>query len=162
MFNQELLPIYLNDHLAGSTAGGDLARRTAASNEGTEFGEPLADLAAQIDADRRQLIDVMGALEVKENQLKVGAFWLAEKLGRLKLNGRLVGYSPLSRVVELEGLITGVRGKRGLWRALAAAAPNEPRLANFDFAQLTARADEQLEQLDALHARAIEVMLAAG
>jgi hypothetical protein len=41
--------------------------------------------------------------------VKIGAGWLAEKLGRLKLNGRLLEYSPLSHLIEradeqLEGL----------------------------------------------------------
>jgi hypothetical protein len=159
VFSSELLPIYLNDHLAGATAGRDLARRAAASNEGTEFGEFLAGLAADIDADKRQLEDVMERLEVRHDQLKVGAGWLAEKLGRLKLNGRLTSYSPLSRVIELEGLGSGVRGKLALWQALAVAAADEPRLADIDFDQLAARAIEQLAGIDKLHARAVSVML---
>jgi hypothetical protein len=160
VFSRELLPIYLNDHLALATAGRDLARRAAGSNDGAELGDFLADLAAQIEADRAQLLDVMTELEIGEDSLKVGAVWLAEKLGRLKLNGRLLDYSPLSRVIELEGLASGVRGKAALWRALAAAVPAEPRLASFDFAHLTARAEEQLEAIDAQHARAVELMLA--
>ena len=38
------------------------------------------------------------------------AGWVAEKAGRLKLNGSLLTYSPLSRLVELEGLSLGVEG----------------------------------------------------
>ncbi|MEA2496852.1 MAG: hypothetical protein QOJ29_4763 [Thermoleophilaceae bacterium] len=160
MFSGELLPIYLNDHLAGATAGRDLAHRAASSNEGTEFGPFLTDLAGQIDADRAQLEDVMARLEVATDQVKVGVFWLGEKLGRLKLNGRLLDYSPLSRMIELEGLTAGVRGKLALWRTLAAAAPAEPRIADIDFPQLIARAEEQLAGLDEHHARAVELMLA--
>ena len=158
--SRELLPIYLNDHLAGATGGRDLAKRAAGQNDGSELGEALARLAADIDADRDQLLRVMDALEVREDALKQGAGWLAEKLGRLKLNGRLLEYSPLSRVVEVEGLTLGVRGKLGLWRTLAAAAPDDPRLADFDFTQLVARAEEQLALLDGLHAHAAEAMLA--
>ena len=161
MFSDELLPIYLNDHLAGSTAGLELARRAARSNQETEFAGFLDDMAAQIEADRAQLEEVMARLEVKPNHVKVGAFWLGEKLGRLKLNGRLLSYSPLSRVVELEGLISGVNGKRSLWRALVIAAPSEPRIAEVDFAELIARADEQIQGLERNHARAVELMLAA-
>ena len=35
----------LQDHLAGSTAGLELARRTRGANEGTEYGPPLARIA---------------------------------------------------------------------------------------------------------------------
>ena len=161
MFSGELLPIYLNDHLAGSTAGTDLARRAAKSNRGTEFGDFLARLAGEIEADRAQLEEVMDRLKVHRNPAKVGAGWLAEKLGRLKLNGRLLEYSPLSRVIELEGLITGVNGKRSLWRTLAAAAPGEPRIADIDFDALGERASGQAGELEENHRRATEAMLAS-
>jgi hypothetical protein len=161
MFSSDLLPIYLNDHLAGSTIGRELARRAAGSNQGTELGDFLADLAAQIEADRAQLEDVMTRLDVHVDTMKVTAGWLAEKVGRLKLNGRLLEYSPLSRVVELEALISGVNGKLALWRALAIAAPQEPRIAEVDFVQLIARAEEQLAGLWDHHSHAIAAMLAA-
>jgi hypothetical protein len=161
MFSSELLPIYLNDHLTGSTIGRELAQRAAKSNEGTELGDFLQDLAAQIAADRAQLEDVMARLDVQRDVLKVSAGWLGEKIGRLKLNGRLLDYSPLSRVVELEALISGVNAKLALWRALAINAPQEPRIAEIDFTQLVARAEEQLAGLWAHHGRAVELMLAA-
>jgi hypothetical protein len=161
MFSSELLPIYLNDHLAASTGGAELARRAAGSNHGTEFGDFLENFAAQVEADRAQLEDVMARLNVSRDQLKVGAGWLAEKIGRLKLNGRLFEYSPLSRVVEIEALIAGVNGKLALWRALAVAAPEEPRIADIDFVHLIGRAEEQLAGLWAHHSGAVETMLAA-
>jgi hypothetical protein len=160
--SRELMPIYLNDHLAGATGGSDLAHRAASSNEGTALGDFLADLAGQIDADRAQLEDVMARLGVTRDPVKAGAVWLAEKLGRLKLNGRLLEYSPLSRVIELEGLIAGVNAKLALWRTLAAAAADEPRIAEIDFAQLIQRGDEQLEGLKEHHAQAVQTMLAAA
>jgi hypothetical protein len=160
--SRELLPIYLNDHLAGATAGSDLAHRAAGANEGSELGDFLADFAGQLEADKAQLEDVMARLDIGRDPLKVGAGWLAEKLGRLKLNGRLLEYSPLSRVIELEGLIAGVSGKRMLWLTLAAAAPDEPRIADIDFTQLVERADEQLEGLTTHHAGAVETMLDAS
>jgi hypothetical protein len=161
MFSSELLPIYLNDHLAGAGTGLELARRAAKSNQDTELGDFLRDLAAQIEADRAVLEDVMARLDVTRDQLKIGAGWLAEKLGRLKLNGRLLEYSPLSRVVELEGLIAGVNGKRALWKVLAAAAPSEPRIADIDVSHMIARAEEQLAGLESHHSRAAELMLEA-
>jgi hypothetical protein len=161
MFSSELLPIYLNDHLTGSTFGHELAQRAASQNRGTELGDFLEDLAAQIAADRAQLEDVMARLDVGRDVIKVNAGWVAEKVGRLKLNGRLRDYSPLSRVLELEGLISGINGKLALWRALAIAAPQEPRVADVDFVQLIARAEEQLAGLWDHHSHAIAAMLAA-
>lgn len=159
--SRDLLPIYLNDHLAASVAGCELARRAAGANEGTELGDFLGWLAAEAEADQAQLEDVMERLEAGRDQIKVGAGWLAEKLGRLKPNGRLLAYSPLSRVIELEGLIAGATAKLALWRTLAAAAPREPRIADVDFVRLARRAEEQLDGLGRQHAGAIEAMLSA-
>jgi hypothetical protein len=156
-----LLSIYLNDHLAGATVGVELARRARGSNrESTDFGEPLADLCAEIEADRTTLQRVMEELGVRRDPLKVKAGWLGEKLGRLKLNGQLRGYSPLSRVVELEGLVVGIGGKAELWATLRRALGSEWR--GFDFAALAERALRQREQADDLQSRAVDAMLSAG
>jgi hypothetical protein len=72
---------------------------------------------------------------------------MAEKAGRLKPNGQIRGYSPLSRLVELEGLEIGVTGKRSLWQALSHAFTDDARLAGFDLEALVARAEQQLEGL---------------
>lgn len=142
-----LLSIYLNDHLAGAVAGVELARRARASNEGTELGAALKELCVEIEADRQTLREVMDRLGVAPSRLKPPAAWAAEKLGRLKPNGQLRGYSPLSRVVELEGLCAGTAGKRQLWSALQRTFGAE--LPGFDFAALVARADAQHERLEA-------------
>ena len=61
----------------------------------------------QIEEDVDSLQEVMDRLDVKPDRVKEAMGWTAEKLGRLKLNGQLLGYSPLSRLVELEGLMLG-------------------------------------------------------
>ena len=43
------LSTYLNDHPAGSTAGIELAKRSASSNAGTPYGDFLAGLVQEID-----------------------------------------------------------------------------------------------------------------
>jgi hypothetical protein len=148
-----LLAIYLNDHLAGATAGVELARRLRGSNEDDPaFGPELAEICAEIEADRETLEAVMDRLEVGPSRLKPLAAVLAERLGRLKLNGRLWGYSPLSRLDELELLQLGVTGKRRLWRALEHTHSGE--LSGFDLGALAERATGQLRRLEALHLKA--------
>jgi hypothetical protein len=141
-----LLAIYLNDHYAGSTAGVELARRARAGNEGNGLGGLLNRLADEIEEDRSTLAAVMEAVGVKRDPLKPRLAWAGEKLGRLKLNGQLTGQSPLSRVVELEGLELGITGKASLWRALGELA--DPRLEAFDFESLAERARRQREELE--------------
>jgi hypothetical protein len=142
----DLLAIYLNDHLAGSTVGLELTRRARGSNEGSELGDFLAELVAEIEQDRAALEEVMTAVGAGRDRLKVAGAWAGEKAGRLKLNGSLLGYSPLSRVVELEALALGVTGKLALWRMLRSLG--DPRLAGFDFDELTVRAERQRDRLE--------------
>ncbi len=160
MPERRLLTIYLQDHWAGSTAGLELAKRTAGANRGTEFGPPLGDIAREIDEDRAELRRLMARLEVSPDPVKTGAAWGAEKLGRLKLNGRLRGYSPLSRVVEIEGLISGVSGKLSLWRALQQVAPRVEQLDAAQLRELEERAERQLERLHGLRDRAADLAFA--
>ncbi len=149
------LPIYLNDHYAGSTLGVELAKRTAKNNEGNaEFGPPLSRLASEIDEDRESLKRIMDRLDVSEDRIKASVFWLGEKVGRLKPNGELLQFSPLSRVVELEGLITGVSGKLSLWRTLMELAEREERLDEGELEVLAGRAEDQLLRLHALRGAA--------
>ncbi len=82
--------------------------------------------------------------------------WLGEKLGRLKPNASLVHRSPLSDVVELEGLRLTVQGKLGCWRALRVVADHDARVAAQEMDILVGRAEDQARRVDVLHRRAVE------
>jgi hypothetical protein len=154
----ELLAIYLNDHLAGASAGVELARRLRASNEDDpEFGPALAEVCAEIEADRETLEAAMDRLGVSRSKLKPLAAVLGERVGRLKPNGQLRGYSPLSRLDELELLQIGVVGKQRLWRALEHTHASD--LAGLDLGALAERATGQVERLEALHLKAAALAL---
>ncbi|MGH7484740.1 MAG: hypothetical protein ACREMY_03920 [bacterium] len=141
-----LLSIYLNDHLAGSTIGVALARRACAKNRGTPLGDHLERLTSEIESDRETLERLVAQLGVRRNRLKAFGAWATEKLRRLKLNGQLAGYSPLSRLVELESLYLGITGKRELWRALQRTLGTDAR--GFDFEELDRRAERQAANLE--------------
>lgn len=156
-----LLAIYLNDHLAGASLGVELARRLRSSNRGSaEFGATLEQLCGEIESDRRILAGVIDRLEISPSRLKPAAAWLAEKLGRLKLNGQLRGYSPLSRVVELEGLCVGITSKIELWAVLRNSLGAQWQ--GFNFEQLTERAVAQLVAVEELHRRAAALAFPAA
>lgn len=150
-----LLAIYLNDHLAGATAGRELARRATGSNRGSSYGFFLADLADQIDADRDSLLEIMRVVNVRVDRIKVLGGWGVEKLGRLKFNGRLRGYSPLSRIVEFEALSLGVHGKLALWRTLRELDLAELTSAPVPLADLIIRAEQQLAGLESHRLQAV-------
>ena len=158
--NRRLLGIYLNDHLAGAAVGVDLARRCRARHGDEPLGRALDDLIEEIVQDRATLEDVMAALRIPSDRLKLVAGSVGEKLSRLKLNGQVFGYSALSRLEELEGLHAGVTAKQRMWISLREIAPREPRLDRFDFAALTERAQRQLDVLEQFRRTAATLALA--
>jgi hypothetical protein len=143
---RRLLSIYLNDHLAGATAGLELARRARGANEGTELGRFLARLSAEIAADRRTLEWLIDELGIRRDRVKAIAAWGAEKVGRLKLNGQLIGYSPLSRLVELELLQVGITGKLLMWQALERRFAEPP--GGLNLRELIERAEGQRSEVE--------------
>ncbi len=156
-----LLAIYLNDHFAGSIAGVALARRCLSNNERSELGTFLRGLVAEIADDQATLSQLMDELSIPRSKAKIGAAWTAERIGRLKLNGRVTGYSPLSRLVELEGLSVGIEGKRLLWLVLAQVRETDRRLSQRDFETLAERARTQRERLEP-HRQAAAVVALGG
>jgi hypothetical protein len=159
-FGEDRLSIYLNDHLAGATAGVSLARRAAANNRSTDYGHVLEAVAGDIEEDRRALVDVMRRLSVGQDRVKLALAWGAEQASRLKPNGELLGYSPLSRLEELEALSLGVEGKLGMWRALRRTHGDDPRLRGVDLDALVERAQSQRRRLERQRARAADEALA--
>jgi hypothetical protein len=155
------LRIYLNDHLAGAALGIGVARRLHESNkDDTAMAKPLARVCAEIEADRGTLEGLMRHLGVRRGSVKPALASAGEKLGRLKPNGRLSGYSPLSRLLELEFLLIGITGKMQLWKALERGLGES--LEEFDFERLAERAARQREVVDELHRDAAERALRSG
>lgn len=142
------LAIYLNDHRAGAEGAEALARRSARSNADNMVGDYLGnEFLPELLDDRALLEALRKRFEVRSNPAKQIVARIAEFVGRAKLNGALAGPTPLGRVLELEALISGVNGKRQLWRTFAALKADDPDL----FEQRLARAHEQLVRLEALH-----------
>lgn len=143
----DLLAIYLNDHLAVGIGWRELAKRATRENEGTPLGEALSEVAEQIAEDVTTLEGIMERLEVPRSPVKGPLAVAGERLARLKLNGRLSGYSPLSRFEELDALTVGIRGKRQFWEVLKDAARLGERVPDVDLDELMRRADAQRERL---------------
>jgi hypothetical protein len=148
------LRIYMSDQLALGILWREVARRAQRRNDGTDLGEALASVAAAIAQDVETFEAIMRRLEIPRSRVKPSLAISAERLGRLKLNGRLVGYSPLSRFEELDFLIMGIEGKKTLWANLRDHAGLAVRLPDVDFDQLIERARRQRSQLEPFHARA--------
>jgi hypothetical protein len=148
MASNEPLGVYLNDHLAGSAAGIELAGKLRDNHQGTELGEAMAALHRDISEDRDTLEELMRTLEVERHPVKEAAGWMLEKLSRLRLNPALTGSAELTRLLETEALSLGIEGKLAMWLALKEAAAADRRLAGTDYDRLIERARGQRRTLE--------------
>lgn len=114
----ERLAIYLNDHRALMTGALSLADRCRSSNEGTALARDLTDHIGAVATDRDAVDDMLSELEAGVDRVKSWGALFGERLGQFKFNGQLFGYSPLSRVLELEGLLTATYSRRAMWDVL--------------------------------------------
>ncbi|MDQ0378965.1 hypothetical protein [Amycolatopsis thermophila] len=148
------LAIYLNDQLALGVGWRELARRAAGNNRGTAAGEALDHVATEIAEDVGTFRSIMDRLGVRQNPLKTAAAFGAERIARIKPNGRLLSYSPLSRFLELEVLTMGIDGKKQLWTTLRDQAGLAERLPDVNFDALIERAAGQRALLEPHRAQA--------
>jgi hypothetical protein len=146
--SNEALGIYLNDHLAGATAGVELAEKLRQSSQGTELGSVMAALHHDIEQDRAALEQLMERLGIRRHPVKQAAGWVFEKLSRLRFNTPLTGDEQLTRLLETETLSLGIEGKLALWRSLKELAAADDRLAAADLDRLIDRAGQQRQTLE--------------
>lgn len=156
------LKIYLRDHLAMARAEIEVCRRIAQKNSGNVVGRTIEELADELDEEARAVDRAMELLHIEPSQLKLAGAWLAEKAGRLKLNGEWTRYSPLSRLLEIEALTAAVEARRALWMTLSDAVHVYPVLKELPIARFLRRGDESLRKLRQLHQKAARTMLKAG
>jgi hypothetical protein len=142
------LAIYMNDQLAAGVLWREVARRSRGQNEGTDVGDALERVAAGIAEDVATFEQIMERLGIGRDRVKPPLAMMAERLGRLKPNGQLRGYSPLSRFAELDFLAMGIEGKKILWMSLRDLAELGARLPDIDFDRLIERAESQRAELE--------------
>jgi len=125
--DRRYLRIYLGDHLAVMRGGRALVSRMQGGGGGDIAGL-LAEAARELDRGDALVTAFLRQIGASRPWVKVGAATVAERVGRLKLNGRLLRPSPLSPLVELEGLGTCLAATAAMWRALGAADVAAPDL----------------------------------
>ena len=141
--NPDLLGVYCNDHLAAATGGIELVSRMLGRFRGTEHEQPLEQLLDELREERAGIRSTMAALEIPVREYKQIASWVAEKVSRGKLNGRLLSRSPLSDLIEFEFIATAVLAKRAGFETLRALAEVDPRVDGELFRRLIDQADQQ-------------------
>jgi hypothetical protein len=145
--NADLLGIYVNDHMAASTGGVELVSRMLSRHRGTRYEPHLERLLDQLREERSAHMAMAAALGIPVRSYKQLGTWVAEKLSRAKLNGRLFSRSPLSDLVEFEFIATAVLAKRAGFETLLEVAAVEPRLDRALLERLVDQADAQHQWL---------------
>jgi len=133
----------------------------AGTHEGSDLGRELERMVGEFESEREDLKKLIEVLDSAPDRLKVAGGWLMEKAGRAKLNGRLFSYSPLSKVIELEGLRLGVEGKLSMWLALRMLAEKDERLRAIDLEGLVDQARSQRDLLEGERLKAVTEALSS-
>ncbi len=144
----DLLGIFMNDQLALGIGGRALARRALRNPAGTPLGDARAGGAEGIAEDVETFERMMAAVGVPRSAVKGPLAIAGERAARLKMNGRVTSYSPLSRFLELDVLTIGIGGKPQLWTTLRDLAGLGERLPDVDFDELIRRAHEQHDAIE--------------
>lgn len=145
---QEPLHVYLNDHLAGATAGVDLATSAAERHDG-ELGEFFAQLADEITADLNTLTSLMDQLDAHHSGAKEVLAKAGSKLSESKFSGDSTDDPEFGTFLTLETLSIGVEGKHCMWTALKVVEDSVPELAALGVDTLVERAQSQRDRLEA-------------
>ncbi len=154
------LTTYLADHAAASVAMIELAKRSRENNKKTELGDFLGGVVAMLEKEHHELERMIEEMDSSDSTIKNIAAWGAEKLGRLKLNDALLGYSRLSRVVELEGLVAAAEIKIAMWKALKAHAAENREFPDCDIDGFIRQNEKLKEKLEEYHLAAARIAFA--
>ena len=144
----EHLATYLNDHLAGSVVAVELMDNLETAYADTPIANFVNGIRMEVEADQRELQQLMSRLEISESRTRQVSAWLTEKLTELKLRLDDSARGNLRLFESLEALSLGIEGKKSLWLGLAAAAEISPQLRLLDYERLQARAEEQRSRVE--------------
>jgi hypothetical protein len=153
---ERLLGLYLDDHRAGAAGGVALARRMLEENPDNYLTATMRELTVEIERDRQVLDDVIRRLRHSPNRIKMVMGAASAWMGRLKANGYIRQYSPLSRLEEFEMLSAGLLSKASLWRSCGLSLAGRAELAELDFDALCQRAESQRAKLEAHRTRIVD------
>jgi hypothetical protein len=90
----------------------------------------------------------MARLDISVSSTRKASVWLAEKMTDLKLRIDDPQGGSLRLLGSLEARSLGIKGKRSLWLALAAAAEKSPWLKLIDYTYLAERAHERRARVE--------------
>jgi hypothetical protein len=139
--------VYLNDHLAGATAGADRAKQAAERHDG-ELGEFFAQLADEVGADYNTLTSLMDQMDAHASGAKEVLAKAGSEISEAKFSGESMDDPEFGTFITLETLSIGVEGKLCMWKALKVVADDYPELSSTDIDTLIERAQSQRDKIE--------------
>ena len=127
----------------------ELLDRLGQLSSGTDREELFLLLRQEIKQDQQIVKLLLRSVGGKESKVRNAAAWLTEKVGEAKLQLDDSDNGQFQLFEALEALGLGIQGKLGLWRALSAAASQEPEIGKLDLARLEQRARDQFDRVEA-------------
>jgi hypothetical protein len=140
------LDVYLNDHLAGATAGVNLAQMAAEEHQQDEHGPFFAEIASEIKQDYGTLERLMEELGTDKSAGKTAVAEMGSKFMAPKFKG---DDDALNAFITIETLSIGIEGKVCMWQALKRVEDAYPTLEKFGLDELLERAQSQRDRLEA-------------
>lgn len=140
------LDTYLNDHIAGATAGTNLAKMASEEHQTDEHGPFFSEIYAEIQADYETLQELATALGVDLSASKTALAEVGSKMMGPKFTAG--DDDELNAFVTLETLSIGVEGKVCMWKALKTVEGDYEAFKQFDIDELLGRAESQREKLE--------------
>jgi hypothetical protein len=141
------LEVYLTDHLAGATAGVNLAEMAAEEHRSDEHGPFFGEITSEIKADHAKLESLIADLGVQKSATKTAAAELGSKIMAPKFVGG--DDDNLNAFITLETLSMGVEGKICMWKALKTVEDGYPTLKSYDLDELISRGESQRQRIEA-------------
>jgi hypothetical protein len=156
------LTVYLNDHLAGSSAAVALLDHLKALyRPGSERRRFFATLQIEVEDDSTVLRQLIRARGGEERRARSAVGWLMAKLTAAKLQVDDPA-GPLHIFEALEALELFFDGNHALWRALQAARERVPQARSLDLAGLERRAKSQYERAESMRLQLAPQALSAA
>jgi hypothetical protein len=144
------LSVYLNDHLAGATAGLEILDRLCDLLKDTEFADDIKAVRDEVAEDREALEHLIDRLGFSESTIRKASGWLAEKAATLKMIVDDPRSGPFRTFESLEAIELGIQGKCLLWKALSASVIYQTGVDPEELQTLIERADDQRRRVETM------------
>lgn len=156
--DDQLLKTYLSDHAAGAAAMINRVQRMARVYDDPDLSVAMERFAVALTLEREWLLRLTRRNGLEPSGWKSIGTWVGERVARLKPNGML-RTSPLSPLLDLELLGSGLRGKRSIWLTLQVWA-DEAGADRAHLDQFLLDVDEQIRVVEELLAKTRPTALA--